>query len=88
MEIACLSPAIHPEVLVASIPKDQKFAAELEAQVGRPLTEADWKCVDINDQTITVARNPLLAEIRAKEKHRRRGLDLDAEKRLGLDEAI
>ena len=73
---------------MASIPKEQKFVAELEAQIGRPPTEADWRCVDINDQTITVARNPLLAEIRAKEKDRRRGLDLDAEKRLGLEDAI
>ena len=66
----------------------EQIAAELEAQIGRPLTEADWQCVDINDETITVARNPLLAEIRAKEKNRRRGLDLDAEKRLGLEDAI
>jgi len=72
---------------VASIPKEQKFVAELEAQIGRTPTPEDWKCVDINDQTITVARNPLLAEIRAKEKLRRRGLDLDADKRLGLEDA-
>jgi len=73
---------------LANVPKEQQFAAELEAQVGRPLTPDDWKCVDINDDTVTVARNPLLAEIRAKEKRRRRGLDLDAEKRLGLEDAI
>jgi hypothetical protein len=70
---------------LAAVPKKQEFAAELEAQVGRPLTRADWNCVDINDDTITVARNPLLAEIRAKEGERRRGLDLDAEKRLGYE---
>ena len=63
------------------------FAAELETQIGRPLTDEDWKCVDINDDTVTVARNPLLTEIRANEGQRRRGLDLDAEKRLGLEEA-
>jgi hypothetical protein len=73
---------------LASAEKKQAFAAELETQVGRPLTGEDWKCVDINDDTVTVARNPLLAEIRAKEGQRRRGLDLDAEKRLGLEEAI
>lgn len=73
---------------MASSSKEQNFAAELEAQIGRPVTEADWKCVDINDETVTVARNPLLGEIRAKERSRRRGLDLDAEKRLGLEDAI
>ncbi len=73
---------------MASAEKKQAFAAELETQVGRPLTAEDWKCVDINDDTVTVARNPLLAEIRAREGQRRRGLDLDAEKRLGLEETI
>ena len=73
---------------MASPTKEERLAAELQAQVGRPLTPEDWKCVDINDDTMTVARNPLLAEIRAKEKNRRRGLDLDAEKRLGLEDAI
>ena len=79
-------PTTQQEVLLASESKKQAFAAELEAQIGRPLTAEDWKCLDINDDTVTVARNPLLAEIRAKEGNRRRGLDLDAEKRLGLEQ--
>ena len=69
-----------------TVPTQQKLIAELEAQIGRPVTEEDLACVDVNEegQTITVARNPLLAEIRIKEGERHRGLDLDSEKRLKM----
>lgn len=52
--------------------------AELEAQVERNITPADLECVDINEsaRTLTVARNPLLEEIRFKEQTRHRGKDL------------
>lgn len=50
----------------------QEQIAEIEAQVGRKITEADLACVDINDsaQKMTVARNPLLAEVRSAENDR------------------
>ena len=62
------------------LPKEQKLVAELEAQIGRPVSEEDWKCVDVNLEahTITVARNPLLAEIRDRESNRPRDADLPA----------
>ncbi|HEY8748891.1 MAG TPA: hypothetical protein VIM11_13000 [Tepidisphaeraceae bacterium] len=62
------------------LPKEQKLVAELEAQIGRPVSEEDWKCVDVNLEahTITVARNPLLAEIRDRESDRPRDADLPA----------
>jgi hypothetical protein len=43
--------------------------AELEAQTGRRITEHDLGCLDINYvlQTMTVARDPLLSEIRIVE---------------------
>ena len=48
--------------------------AELEAQIGRKITPVDLACVDINDagKTMTVARDPLLSEIRSKENTRNR----------------
>ena len=51
------------------IPWTQEQIAELEAQVGRKLTSADMACVDVNPEgkTMTVARDPLLSEIRVKE---------------------
>ena len=50
-------------------PWTQEQIAELEAQVGRRLTQADMACVDVNPagKTMTVARDPLLSEIRVKE---------------------
>ena len=56
----------------------QSKVAELEAQIGRPMTGADLACVDIDDEgrTMTVARSPLLMEIRAKERGRTRDQDL------------
>jgi hypothetical protein len=47
----------------------QEQIAELEAQIGRRLTPADMSSVDINEtgKTMTVARDPLLSEIRVKE---------------------
>ena len=61
-----------------SVPKEQELVAELEAQIGRPVTPGDWDCVDVNAemQTLTVARDPLLSEIRAKEGTRMRDCDL------------
>ena len=61
-----------------SVPKEQELVAELEAQIGRPVTPGDWDCVDVNEaaRTITVARDPLLSEIRAKEGTRMRDCDL------------
>ncbi|HXE51705.1 MAG TPA: hypothetical protein VN541_01775 [Tepidisphaeraceae bacterium] len=52
--------------------------AELEAQIERPVTDLDMECVDINEsaRTLTVARNPLLSEIRSVETTRFRGKDL------------
>jgi len=60
------------------VPKEQELVAELEAQIGRPVTPGDWACVDVNEamRTITVARDPLLSEIRAKEGTRPRDNDL------------
>ena len=48
---------------------NEEQIAELEAQVGRKLTGADLACVDVNPagKTMTVARDPLLSEIRVKE---------------------
>ncbi|HEY2588635.1 MAG TPA: hypothetical protein VGI81_23035 [Tepidisphaeraceae bacterium] len=50
----------------------QEQIAEIEAQVGRPITPDDLACVDINEsaRTMTVARNPLLAEVRFAENDR------------------
>ena len=50
----------------------QEQIAEIEAQVGRPITPEDLACVDINEssRTMTVARNPLLAEVRSAESDR------------------
>ena len=50
----------------------QEQIAEVEAQVGRKITDADLACVDINESArkMTVARNPLLAEIHAAENTR------------------
>jgi hypothetical protein len=47
----------------------QEQIAELEAQIGRRITHADMAAVDINElgKTMTVARDPLLSEIRIKE---------------------
>ena len=61
-----------------SVPKEQELIAELEAQIGRPVSPGDWDCVDVNEaaRTITVARDPLLSEIRAKERGRPRDNDL------------
>ena len=52
--------------------------AELEAQIERPVSDADMTCLDINEsaRTLTVAREPLLSEIRAVEATRFRGKDL------------
>ena len=52
----------------------QEQIAELEAQLGRKVTDADLGCVDINDsgRTMTVARDPLLSEIRSAESARNR----------------
>jgi hypothetical protein len=63
-----------------TVSKEQKLVAELEAQIGRPVSEEDWKCVDVNHEahTITVARDPLLAEIRNRESTRPRDGDLPA----------
>lgn len=46
--------------------------AEIEAQVGRKITPEDLACVDINEsaQKMTVARNPLLGEVRSAENDR------------------
>lgn len=50
----------------------QEQIAEIEAQVGRTITPDDLACVDINEsmRTMTVARNPLLAEVRVAENDR------------------
>jgi hypothetical protein len=50
----------------------QEQIAEVEAQVGRKITDADLACVDINEpmRKMTVARNPLLAEIHGAENTR------------------
>lgn len=50
----------------------QEQIAEVEAQLGRKVTDADLRCVDINDKgrTMTVARDPLLSEIRSAETER------------------
>ena len=60
------------------VPKEQELVAELEAQIGRPVTARDLACVDVNEaaRTLTVARDPLLSEIRAKEGTRMRDMDL------------
>lgn len=52
----------------------QEQIAEVEAQLGRKVTDADLGCVDINDKgrTMTVARDPLLSEIRSAETERNR----------------
>lgn len=50
----------------------QEQIAEIEAQVGRQITPEDLACVDVNGATqkMTVARNPLLAEVRCAENDR------------------
>jgi hypothetical protein len=50
----------------------QEQIAEIEAQVGRKITQDDLACVDINESTqkMTVARNPLLGEVRCAENDR------------------
>lgn len=50
----------------------QEQIAEIEAQVGRKITQEDLSCVDINEsaQKMTVARNPLLGEVRCAENDR------------------
>ena len=60
------------------VSREQELVAELEAQLGRPITRDDWDCLDVNPstKTLTVARNPLLAEIRALEGTRTRDFDL------------
>ncbi len=65
--------------------KEQMLIAELEAQIGRPVTDRDWACVDVNEaaRTMTVARDPLLSEIRAKETTRARDMDLPKSPRAG-----
>ena len=52
----------------------QEQIAELEAQLGRKVTDSDLNCVDINEngRTMTVARDPLLSEIRSAESVRSR----------------
>jgi len=56
----------------------QSQIAELEAQLGREMTESDLACLDINEsaKTATVADDALLFEIRSVEESRTRGLDL------------
>jgi len=56
----------------------QEKLAEIEAQIGRKIEPPDWACLDINEsaRTVTVARDPLLSEIRLQERTRTRGLDL------------
>jgi hypothetical protein len=56
----------------------QSQIAELEAQLGREMTQTDWVHFDINEieKTVTVADNGLLHEIRSNEETRTRGLDL------------
>lgn len=50
----------------------QEQIAEIEAQVGRKITPEDLACVDINEEArkMTVARNPLLGEVRGAEHDR------------------
>jgi hypothetical protein len=50
----------------------QEQIAEIEAQVGRKITPEDMACVDINEamRKMTVARNPLLGEVRSAEHDR------------------
>jgi hypothetical protein len=64
-------------------PWAQEQVAELEAEVGRPITDADLECLDINEtaQTMTVARDPLLSEIRCEENARNRELGSNPELR-------
>jgi len=56
----------------------QSRIAELEAQLGREMTESDLGCLDINEnaKTVTVACDGMLGEIRSQEETRTRGLDL------------
>jgi hypothetical protein len=56
----------------------QSKIAVLEEELGRAMTPGDWGHIDINKkaQTITVAGDPLLAEIRCHELTRDRGFDL------------
>jgi hypothetical protein len=56
----------------------QSQIAELETQLGRDMTQKDLGLLDINEaaQTVTVADNSLLCEIRSQEETRLRGMDL------------
>jgi hypothetical protein len=61
----------------------QEQIAELEAQVGRKIGEADLACLDINTagHTMTVARDPLLSEVRKVETEKNRELGSNPELR-------
>lgn len=61
----------------------QKDIAEIEAEVGRKLNPDDMGCLDINEKcrTMTVARDPLLSEIREAENARNRELGSNPELR-------
>ena len=57
--------------------------AELEAQLGRGVSNRDLDCVDINEheRTMTVARDPLLSEIRTAENARNQQIGSNPELR-------